>query len=659
VPVRAVPSGSRIITTYMIMAGLYTLAPSLIWSVNTLFLLDAGLLIGSVFLANALFSAGMVLFEIPTGVVADTLGRRVSYLASVAVLAVTTLLYLAAAAAGAGIVTFAAVSVAMGLGFTFYSGALEAWLVDGLDAVGGGDRLDHVFARGNQVSGAAMFAGTIGGGFLGQLDLAVPFVARAALLVAVFAVAARLMVEVGFEPLPLVWRSVPRRMRAQAAVGVAFGWRHRGLRLLMISGGVRGVFFGWAFYAAQPYFLALLRRDAVWVVGLVTAGVSLATIAGNQVVEVLARGCGRRSTLLLGAAAVGTTGAVVVGLTSTFWVAVAGLLLVAGAMGVTMPVRQTYLHRVTAGAARPACLGSAASTPTRSRPWSRPEASAEAAPLRHEVQTDRHPVEAVAGRRVALEDPGVVARHHEGRVGGQPVAAAVPGQHGPHIVDDGEGTAGLHVLVVVAGVRGQHQPPGLGGHPHHLQAQGVTSDVVHREALGQLVVAVVERHPALVDEVDQVGHVVGGETVVQCPVGHPPPGGIGHLGVLEVEPGPGELGEAADVVVVEVGQDDVVDGGGIDPDRGQPLGHRSHQCPPPALGVVGVEAGVDDPDPVVRTADDRPDEVVHVHRLVVRVAADEVVGPAGRSLGVLDGVDAVGRGLQLGLHAGGHYPRWS
>jgi hypothetical protein len=36
------PEARIIIRTYMALAGLYTLAASLIWSVNTLFLLDAG-----------------------------------------------------------------------------------------------------------------------------------------------------------------------------------------------------------------------------------------------------------------------------------------------------------------------------------------------------------------------------------------------------------------------------------------------------------------------------------------------------------------------------------------------------------------------------------------------------------------------------------------
>jgi len=38
---------------------------------------------------------------------------------------------------------------------------------------------------------------------------------------------------------------------------------------------------------------------------------------------------------------------VVIGVTDTFAVAVACLMVVAGAMGVMMPVRQAYLHRVT------------------------------------------------------------------------------------------------------------------------------------------------------------------------------------------------------------------------------------------------------------------------------------------------------------------------
>src|SRR4029453_14061883 len=76
---RAMTPGS-VVRVYLVIAGLFTLSASVIWGVTTLFLLDAGLDIFEVFIANAAFTAGMVLFEILTGVVADTSGRRRSFL---------------------------------------------------------------------------------------------------------------------------------------------------------------------------------------------------------------------------------------------------------------------------------------------------------------------------------------------------------------------------------------------------------------------------------------------------------------------------------------------------------------------------------------------------------------------------------------------------
>jgi MFS family permease len=315
--------------------------------VNTLFLLDAGLSIGEVFVANAAFSLGMVLFEIPTGVVADTLGRRVSYLFSVGVLAATTVAYLLVAEAGGGVVEFSLVSVVMGLGFTFYSGALEAWLVDALGSQGGDTGLDRVFARGQQVTGAAMLVGTIAGGVLGQVDLAVPYVARGVVLVALFALAWATMHDIGFTPRELRADELVSEMTQQARAGITYGWDQTGLRYLTLAGAVRGAFLGWAFYASQPYFLELLDDDAVWVIGLTTAALSVATMFGNQIVTWATHQCGRRTTLILiGTATVAVAGAVV-GLADTFWLAVAAYLVMGVALGLVSPVRQTYLHRVT------------------------------------------------------------------------------------------------------------------------------------------------------------------------------------------------------------------------------------------------------------------------------------------------------------------------
>ena len=120
-------------TYYTLLLG-NTLAAPFIWGINTLFLLDAGLSNFEAFAANAFFTAGMVIFEIPTGVVADTVGRKASYLLGTITLSVTTALYWMLWVWHSPFVWWAIVSVLLGLGFTFFSGAVDAWLVDALKA---------------------------------------------------------------------------------------------------------------------------------------------------------------------------------------------------------------------------------------------------------------------------------------------------------------------------------------------------------------------------------------------------------------------------------------------------------------------------------------------------------------------------------------------
>src|SRR3989304_5830491 len=80
--------------TYLVITLLSTLASSFIWGINTIFLLDAGLSNAEAFAANAFFTLGMVIFEIPTGVVADTRGRQLSFVLGTLTLLLATLLYL-------------------------------------------------------------------------------------------------------------------------------------------------------------------------------------------------------------------------------------------------------------------------------------------------------------------------------------------------------------------------------------------------------------------------------------------------------------------------------------------------------------------------------------------------------------------------------------
>lgn len=346
------PKAAGLIKRYYAYAGIYTLAASVIWGINTLFLLDAGLSISHVFIANAAFSVGTVLFEIPTGVVADTIGRRASFLFSLVILAASTLAYVWLAQIGAGVVGFSVASVFIGLGFTFYSGAMESWLVDGVHGLGYDGEMDGIFANAQIIGGGAMLIGTVGGGLLGQINLALPFVVRAVLLLVLLVLAFFGMHDIGFQSRKVTWKTLPAEANAVAATGIRHGWRTRPLRLIMIAGAIQSGFFIWAWYAWQPYFLELLERDAVWVAGVVAALLALAMMAGNALVKFFTRHCGRRTTLLLWTAGGFSIASIGVGLAGNFPLALGFLLLTAVSMGVQMPVRQAYVHASVPSAER-------------------------------------------------------------------------------------------------------------------------------------------------------------------------------------------------------------------------------------------------------------------------------------------------------------------
>ncbi|MGD8277450.1 MAG: MFS transporter [Gemmatimonadota bacterium] len=341
------PTPTRIARTYYVIAALYTLAASLIWGVNTLFLLrEGGLTLLEVFIANAVFTGSMAFFELPTGIVADTRGRRYSFLLSTLVLAAGTIGYIGVARAGLGLASFCVASVVLGLGYTFYSGAVEAWVVDALTAAGHTGPVDRVLARGQLASSAAMLVGTIGGGFLGNVNLNLPYIVRVGVLLLAFAYALVAMREIGFTVRRLRLREAPAAIVEQGREGIRFGWRVPRARLAILAGAMPAIFLEWGYHAWQPYFLGLLGSDAVWVLGAIAAAISLSMMLGNWLVERITRFCGRRTTLLLGAALAFALAAIGVGLTTSFPLAVGLYLVAMMAAGVFQPVRQAYLHMV-------------------------------------------------------------------------------------------------------------------------------------------------------------------------------------------------------------------------------------------------------------------------------------------------------------------------
>jgi len=321
-----------------------TLAASLIWGINTIFLLDAGLSNLEAFAANAFFTAGMVLFEIPTGVVADTAGRRLSYLLGTVTLSASTLLYVLLWQIEAPFWAWAVVSMLIGLGYTFFSGAVEAWLVDALTATGFTGSVDSVFGRGQVVSGAAMLGGSVAGGFIAeQSSLAVPFLLRGLILLVMFVAAFALMHDLGFAPVK--GGRITTEVRNVAAASIEHGWRAPAVKWLMLESLAAGGVGIYAFYALQPYLLELYGDPGAYqIAGLVAAIVAGAQIVGGLVAPWIRRRLERRTSALLLLAVLNVATLALIGLADSFW-AVLALIVVWGLLfSASMPIRRAYLN---------------------------------------------------------------------------------------------------------------------------------------------------------------------------------------------------------------------------------------------------------------------------------------------------------------------------
>jgi len=330
--------------TYLALTLLTTLAASFIWGINTLFLLNAGLSNTEAFAANAFFTLGQVLFEVPTGVVADTRGRRFSFMLGAGTLLVSTLLYLVMWQIRAPLWGWAVSSALLGLGFTFFSGATEAWLVDALGATEFTGNLESVFGRAQTVGGAAMLAGSVGGGLIAQwTNLGVPYVLRSVMLGVTLAIAFRFMHALGFSPKH--GRTVSTELRSVLSGAVDGGLRNPPVRWLMLAAPFTGGVGIYAFYALQPYLLELYGDSTAYgVAGLAAAIVAAAQILGGLSVAYVRRLFKRRTSVLLGGTVAGVLLLALIGLTTSFIVALVLLTMWALIFAVVLPVRQSFVN---------------------------------------------------------------------------------------------------------------------------------------------------------------------------------------------------------------------------------------------------------------------------------------------------------------------------
>lgn len=223
--------------------------------------------------------ATVVLFEIPTAIIADTYSRKWSVIIGLLITGVALTLE----GAFPIYATVVLAEILHGIGFTFYSGANDAWLADEVGMV----RAAPIFVRGGQISLLAAQAGILSAIVIGQAGLHMPLIVAGIGMGALGVFLLFVMREDGFTPEPSSER-IMGKLTATFRRSLSMLRGGYGMGLVVAVGVVVGLSVGGYDRLYTPHFLLNFTpplEPIVWF-GLLSFAVS---VSAAVILEVIRR----------------------------------------------------------------------------------------------------------------------------------------------------------------------------------------------------------------------------------------------------------------------------------------------------------------------------------------------------------------------------------
>ena len=268
---------------YLLLVGVQSLALATVFTINMVYQVTiVGLNPLQLVLVGTALELTAFVFEIPTGIVADVYSRRLSIIIGLCLI-------------GAGMVVeglfpifgvLLLANIIAGIGYTFTSGATDAWIVDEI----GQERAAPAFVRGAQIGQIAGLAGIILSVVLASIQLNIPIVVGGSLLIALAFLLMTIMPEEGFTPLPREdresWQSLFRTFRE----GVQVVRTRRILVTILLIGVIYGAFSEgfdrlWTAHILNNFSLPSIGEldTVVWFGIISAAGTPFALLANEWV----------------------------------------------------------------------------------------------------------------------------------------------------------------------------------------------------------------------------------------------------------------------------------------------------------------------------------------------------------------------------------------
>jgi DHA3 family tetracycline resistance protein-like MFS transporter len=291
------------------------------------------------------FTTTKLLFEIPTGVVADVYSRRLSIVIGYVMIGIGAILE--------GIfqvfvlVLFA--QVVWGVGFTFISGAQDAWIADEI----GEKRVGHAYMRGSQVGQVAFLIGIPISTALGTIALNIPIILAGILFLLLAIFLALVMPEEGFQRSSNeereTWRTMFRTFRE--SVRLVRG-RTVLIAILLISAvyGLSSSGFDnlWTVYMLENLTFPVIGgfEPVIWF-GLFNAVVTVLGLVGTEIVrrkiDISSQSVIVKTLMFLTSAT--AVCMVIFGLTGKFWMAATVYCLSITLRVTSDPIFRTWINQ--------------------------------------------------------------------------------------------------------------------------------------------------------------------------------------------------------------------------------------------------------------------------------------------------------------------------
>ncbi len=319
---------SRNVTIYLyytLFTNLIILGPIII-----IYLAAKGLSFSEIMLLNSIASIAVFLFEVPTGSIADKVGRKFSLIVGTSLWVVQLVLLIFAKS----FAHFALAQLLMALGITFMSGANSALLYDSLKADGREAEFQKMQGRANSWVYYGQAIGCVAAGFLYELNMELPVIISAVNAAIAVIIATRFV-----EP-PIEDKPDKEGYLKHIADSGRFVMQHNKVKALVVYGTVFYVFYRVGFYFFQPYFQAVNLDVRYYGIFFALFNI-VAALTSQNAHKIISATKGRTLTVL------SATMIVSFGLMAmvTTWIGAFGILLQQVARGLYSPVIQKFMHK--------------------------------------------------------------------------------------------------------------------------------------------------------------------------------------------------------------------------------------------------------------------------------------------------------------------------